>query len=89
MNNKKTIDVTFKKVQSVRENLYVQDELTRINFVKEFFVFVHPDFSRSHRVMIENVDDAAGPRIRRYFTEHVTNAGTRRDQNFTTAHPDL
>jgi len=29
--------------------------------------------------MIENVNDAAGPGIRRYFAEHVADPGTRRD----------
>jgi len=53
--------------------------LTGIDFVEKFLVLVHPDFSRTHRVVIENVDYATRPRVRGHLTEHVTDTRTRRD----------
>jgi len=42
-------------------------------------MLVHPDFGCTHRVMIENVDHPAGPRVRGDFAENVTDAGTCRN----------
>ena len=37
---------------------------TRIDFVKEVFVIVHPDFDCSHGVMVEYFYDTSWPGVR-------------------------
>jgi len=59
-----------------------------VHDVEEFFIVVHPDFSKTSIIFVDNLRSSARESIWRCFSENMTDVAACCDKNSSAAHPD-